>query len=530
MSKLADVNTTDILDAIGLGCRCMSSVFNADDNNVPYFNSSVWPAAALGFSMHHTEAHVPGRHLNALLNAEDVSGRRIPDTVIEHHRRAAQLSYSGPFPLPMNRRDMSCASPNTFCPHNVREGFHALYALVRFRDDAWAGETAEESIRCILDLWDPDTGWDITTVEAAGVEWLTTLTFVLGLGRALGPLVKYYRVTRSVNAMRLIHLLRAKLTAEYYTLDGRFDSELFGTHSHSITCCLSSLAQLAELLNDARLLQHVKAFHDNGLGRMRDAIGWSCESTQQPEHRQSDHGEANNTGDILETALILGRFGYATCYADAERILRAHLLPSQLRDVSFMAEPDNPEGLDCLRNMADRHRGAWGFPAPYGHLSIKDGRGCISFNMDIVGGATASLCEALRHIVTRDAFGCSINLLFDYESDDISVKSPYTHDELSISLRAPSAVSIRIPDWADKEAITVSANAGDHYYDAGRLVLPACPAAEEIRISIPLTESTLTLNRNHLQPIRVRLKGDQVTAMDNHGADFTFFDPIPNAG
>lgn len=31
------------------------------------------------------------------------------------------------------------------------------------------------------------------------------------------------------------------------------------------------------------------------------------------------HGKANNTGDILETVLILGRWGAAECYADAER-------------------------------------------------------------------------------------------------------------------------------------------------------------------------------------------------------------------
>ena len=40
--------------------------------------------------------------------------------------------------------------------------------------------------------------------------------------------------------------------------------------------------------------------------------------------------------------------------------------------------------------------GAFGFPAPYGHRFRGATR--ISFNMDIVGGATASLCEAYRHV------------------------------------------------------------------------------------------------------------------------------------
>jgi len=44
MTKLKDINTTDICDSIKLGCQKKSNPFNAD------------------------EAHHPGRHLNALLN------------------------------------------------------------------------------------------------------------------------------------------------------------------------------------------------------------------------------------------------------------------------------------------------------------------------------------------------------------------------------------------------------------------------------------------------------------------------------
>tara|TARA_B100000809_G_scaffold82502_1_gene80804 strand:+ start:2449 stop:2622 length:174 start_codon:yes stop_codon:yes gene_type:complete len=33
MTKLNDLNTTDIVDAIRLGCRAMSSVLNADDKH-----------------------------------------------------------------------------------------------------------------------------------------------------------------------------------------------------------------------------------------------------------------------------------------------------------------------------------------------------------------------------------------------------------------------------------------------------------------------------------------------------------------
>ena len=116
-------------------------------------------------------------------------------------------------------------------------------------------------------------------------------------------------------------------------------------------------------------MERVRAFYDNGLNDIRDEIGWVIESSG--DGADPDHGEVNNTGDIVETALLLGRWGYTQYYGDAERILRCHLLPSQLRDTSFISEPDNPANEDGKRDVAARHLGAFGFPAPYGHKPLE---------------------------------------------------------------------------------------------------------------------------------------------------------------
>ena len=71
--KLRDVNTTDIGSAIRAGCRTMASVFNADDNDVPFFGSQAWPDPHLAFSSVHdevTRARPPPS--NALLTAESL--------------------------------------------------------------------------------------------------------------------------------------------------------------------------------------------------------------------------------------------------------------------------------------------------------------------------------------------------------------------------------------------------------------------------------------------------------------------------
>ena len=525
MPKLNDVNTNDIAAAIRLGCRTMHNVFDADDGGVPFFSSLIEPETLLAFNAVHSEAHVPGRHLNALLSAEDAIGAAVDEAAIGNHRRAAFFSYSGPVALPLNRETKE-GVPINFCAHNLREGFHALYALVRFRDDREARELAEKSIAAIGQLWNADDRWDLPALERLGLVYQNGSGFIQGEARMLGPLVKYYRATGYAPALDLALALKEKAINEFYLLDGSFDQQRFETaHTHSITCVLSSLAQLADLIGDGALMLRVKAFCEDGLWAMRDELGWSCELTTQED---SDHGETNNSGDILETALILGRWGFGEYYGDAERMLRGHLLPAQLRDNSFIVDPPNPDNMDGLREVADRHLGAYGFPAPYGHKSVGKGRTNLSFNMDIVGGTVASLCEAYRQVVRSEESGHWVNMLFDHETEAVRVQSPYTGDGLQVEAKKAGPLWVRIPSWVARERVQVTgatATWSDDY-----LFIAQPPAGAAVRIEFPLMEQELLLSeRLHIEPIRTRLRGDEVVAMDNFGAECTFFDSYASA-
>ncbi len=518
MSQVKNVNTTDIADAIRLGCRTMQNIFNADDNNIPFFGSCVWPTPQLTFSGYHSEAHVPGRHLNALLNAEDAIGIKLDESAIENHRRAALFSYSGPLPLPLNRTAIGGELVN-FCPHNLREGLHALYALTRYRNDQQARELAENSITAILKLWNPETGWDLKHIRELGIVYQDCESFVSGEARMLGPLVKFYRATNYAPALELALLFKDKLINEFYLADGSYDPARFITsHGHSITCVMSSLAQFAELTNDAALMMRVKAFFDNGLWQMRDAIGWTPESAIPPGNQQ--RGESNNTGDVLETALILGKWGFTEYYHDAERILRCHLLPSQLRDISFIQDPPNPDNIDGFRDIANRHLGAWGLPVPYGHKY--PGMDYLCFNMDIVGGAVGSLCEAYRHIVRKEATGLWVNLLFDYEDADIRVESNYTHDSLRITPMSSNSLWVRIPSWVNRDKMSVQSNNCTYLNTGGYLFFADPTVAQPIEIKYDKPVQELILRHSN-QDIRARLRGDSMESMDNLGMDLTFF-------
>ncbi|MCX5658785.1 MAG: hypothetical protein NTW19_03575 [Planctomycetota bacterium] len=557
MAKLRDVNTTDLAGAIRLGCATMQRVFNADDHDRPHFMATAAPPelAGFGFGATYTEAHVPGRHLNALLTAEDVLGIAPDARAITNHRNAFLFAFSGTVPLPLNRHVVEGPLVN-FADHNIRENMFACYALVRYRKDEQAREIAERCIATILERWSPKAGWDIPWLESHGVK-LTQQTFVWGLARSIGPLVKYHQASGSPRALELAEILAEKATEEFFRAEGEFDAKLFGHHTHSTTCALSSLAQLAALRGDARLMQCVRSFYDRGLWRIRDELGWVMEQAGNPAWN-ADRGEINNTGDIAEAALLLARAGDATKpgeaaprvetsrrveasrYADVERMLRCHLLPAQLRDTSFIVEPASREGVardrleDGKRDVAARMRGGFGFPAPYGHQPL--GMAMIEFCLDIVGGGVGSLCEAWREAVVDDARGLCVNLLFDRQQDGVTIESPYTHDRLRVTLGRPRPLWVRIPTGemakpgdapiACPPSLRVVGAEGGWSWRDGYAHIPAPPAGRPVEFHFDLPTRDLTL-RHHIHPTRVRLRGESVLAMDNHGADLTFFEPMP---
>ena len=359
MTRLSDVNTTDILDAIELARNAMCSIFDPEGGDVPYFRVAVLPEAYFGIPL---ESHVPGRHLNALLNAEDAAGLEVDEDVIQKFTNACFYSYGGPVPFPLDRSDGKYESPIVFVPHNIREGFHALNALVKYRGSRKAEEIAAASIAGVFEYWNPETEWDYELMKELGMVVQESKSFISGVARAIGPLVKYFRTTRYAPALELAIVLKEKCLDGYFTDEGSYERDLFGTHAHSVTCTMSSLAQLADLTGDSTLMSLVTKFYDNGLWEMRDETGWSREAAVVIEGRRPDEGEMNNTGDILETALILGRWGYTEYFHDAERILRCHLLPSQLRDISWIPTPDNPRRPRHPPRRRPAGTGLVGFP------------------------------------------------------------------------------------------------------------------------------------------------------------------------
>ena len=152
----------------------------------------------------------------------------------------------------------------------------------------------------------------------------------------------------------------------------------------------------------------------------------------------------------METCLILGKRGYENYYALAEQILRAHFLPAQLLDTSFIPEYEDKSKEGQYR-MASRAKGAFGFPTPYGH---EDKKGAwISFNWDIVGGGVNGLCEAYKEIAYIKDDVLVVPMHFAIDNQFVSMTDPYLSngimtiipkaDVKSVKLRMPHRAKIK---------------------------------------------------------------------------------------
>ena len=160
---------------------------------------------------------------------------------------------------------------------------------------------------------------------------------------------------------------------------------------------------------------------------------------------------------------------------------------------------------------------------PYGHKPLDATR--ISFNMDIVGGAVASLCEVHRQAMVSDQAGHWVHLLFDRETEAVEVESPYTHPHLRVRARRPGPLFVRIPAWVKPETVELTGVESSPGWSNGYLVIGRPALGRWIDICFDLAEQQIVL-KHRTRDISAHLRGDSVAAMSNFGAELTFFPPL----
>jgi hypothetical protein len=503
----------DLTERIRLGQNALLGGLDPSQGYMPYWNSRCEDGKLVAFR--HAGAwdwcHDVARGIHALGMAEQATGDPVPEEVWSA-LADLQIGLFADDDLP------GCPDDKTgerfVHLHNIREAAHALAALIR-KGDSRADDKARRMVRKVLAAVDEEGVIDLGALP----PHISDYTYQPHQeGRAVDALVRLFRVNGDEAALDLAERMTRFALAHCFTEAGSLREEA-SNHGHSINAMAAGMADLALLTGDADRLVRVKAIYDVGLPRFHSSFGWS----QEALNRYNLRGESNNTGDLLRLALLLGACGWASCYEDAERILRSHLLPSQVVDVADL--PDDEHAEDAWSRRASRLRGGFSFPTP--NDLLVDGNSPLT-TYDIISGAVDGLCEARRALATcRDGVP-RVHLLFSGEAAGLIVESDLSAAG-TVRLQGEGGVRsamVRLPSWANpKETkVTVGGDEVPLRVYGGYAFIPM-DSTGSAQVTFPMAQKR-TQESICYQRFDINWRGDQITAMSPAAENRPMFPPL----
>jgi hypothetical protein len=380
--------------------------------------------------------HMVGRFLDALALCSEVIDVPVDDVAIDGLRKLLHDSLNNPTGLPFDTRPdpKGRRSANM---HNCREALLSLVGLAKWRGCERSLTLARQLVRA-MDRETRRTGAYPSYIRFEGDwgrpdedgwnNWANYTT-----GRAITALVTCYRLTHDDLALELARRFADDNIRRTMTPDGHLTET--GPHLHSTEGTVAGLLYLGEVTGEKRYLEGGRRVYDVGLKPWRTSYGWAKETRTPGKGR----GEANNTGDLIEAALVLARNGYPQYYGDAERFVRNALLASQIVNTDWIPQSDKPDAPDDVySDIRKRARGGFAFTMPNGY---------DSYNTDLVGGALRGLYHAHKSIVTCRDGACRINLLFSTETPWLAVRSSLPHEQrVDIQVHKRCTLTLRLPE------------------------------------------------------------------------------------
>ena len=163
-------------------------------------------------------------------------------------------------------------------------------------------------------------------------------------------------------------------------------------------------------------------------------------------------GDIAAAGEIAHIQLLLwDQCRDLTLLDDIERIVRARLLPAQVRE-RLPLKPRRESEDDSCCDLAKRFLGTIG--GAVGHVI---GQSCVP---DMTAAAVHSLVEVYNRIVDRDNHGLHVNFHLDYDGPDVHIRSVRQDGgaRLLVENDAGNDVFIRIPGWAPVDSLQLLVN------------------------------------------------------------------------
>lgn len=311
-----------------------------------------------------------------------------------------------------------------------------------------------------------------------------------------------------------------------------------GGHMHGNLRTLVGAADYALTVGDPVLYSRVDALYryvrseTTGFGFLPEAIG-----------RKGDIVSCETCAimDYLGLAVTLANHGHPEYWGDVERMIRNHLIESQVKDGSWLksgpARPDTdqftwrdvgermvggyagwsaPNHILAARETLDAH---WGGPELHGKTR--------AFQNCCGGSGTHAFFIAWKNTARLSGGTLSVNMHIDklLPQAEIRCYQPY-EGLLTVSLREPCNVRVRIPEFVAPDAVRATSSTGgiDARIWGNYLELGPRQAGETIRVTYPVrtTAEEISIGNPGCRQYhyRVTWKGDTVVKMEPLGNDY----------
>ncbi len=487
-----------------------------DANGVPYFNI-FWTDPAEAAHDWPDSGDVTARQLQAVIMARHMTGVALPIEKVWHKKILSQL----------NPQTGLIHRPNTHYSQGdegvslIGDQALTLYALVTaYLDDGDAGlrKTIQKMLAGLQQRY------------ANSTEAVSALTH----GFILKSLMVCARLMHSDLALQLAQALVEKVFADPQIFP---PANIFprGAHMHTNLRTLVGAADYAIYTNDSNLFNRVEA-----LFRHVKALTTRFGFLPEVMKRQSNiiSCETCTIMDYLGLAVTLANHGYPQYWGEVERMVRNHLIESQVREVSWLcsdsSQPDTAQFTwrDIDKRMVGGYAG-WSSPnhilaacetLPWGGPEL---RGKIRAFQNCCGGSGTHAFFIAWKNAARFANGAlSINLHLDklLPQAEIRCYQPY-QGLLTIRLQETCTVKIRIPEFVKFGEMQVATEvAADAQKISGNFLdLGPRRAGEMIRVTYPLPVYQEKISIGNLgfrqYHYRVTWKGDTVVKMEPLGND-----------
>ena len=488
---------------LALGVEYIFNTLDESQGYVPYFHCELIQQPTCLRHGPFDSPHVVGRFLDALGRCARVIA--LPDASEVYDALAQQLYDSlerHPSGLPWN--GPAPWQPDVAAMHNCREVVLGLLALLNWRRDRAAESALHHLCRSILKAIGDGARFPGESLDASG--WTNAFSGILGsppatTGRLIRPLVQYCRQSSDEVALELARRFTTDNLETAFGTDGSLKPEA-GPHLHSVTGTITGLIDFGILTDDEAIIERARRAYDIGMRPFRSSYGWVkefrwerwlAEPLREAGYAGFDinRGEANNTGDLIEAALLLGQAGYPGYYEDADRILRNHLLASQVVDTSWVQEASGlaDDAETRYGDVARRALGGFCFGSPNDLISYPEE--AYQINADLVGGALQAICESWEAIVKVDEASARIDLLYSKDYAGLALTCPPPGQEpIIVRLGQQTNLQIRIPSWAQQAAVMFQINdmpnaSAEDAISGGYLRLSALAPNSIVKIWLP---------------------------------------------